>query len=134
MTFISSINRGHLRCESEHQKSGSSIETDAPTDNHGKGERFSPTDLLATSLITCMLTVMDIHASKIGIDISGSHGEIEKIMISNPRRIHQLKVHLQMHGIEKEKDRVKLEKIGRECPVALSLHSDLEQSYQFTYH
>ena len=81
------VYNGGLRTTCQHLKSGSDFETDAPVDNHGKGERFSPTDLMATSLATCMITVMGIKARTMGFDLDGMQVEVEKIMKQEPRRI-----------------------------------------------
>ena len=120
------IYKGNLRCECTHLQSGSSIETDAPTDNRGKGERFSPTDMLCVSLATCMITTMGIRCEDMQVDISGSRLEVTKHMLSEPRRIGkiEIKLHLQGKNIS-EKDRAVLEKIGDNCPVMKSLHPDL---------
>lgn len=120
------IYKGNLRCECTHLQSGSSIETDAPTDNRGKGERFSPTDMLCVSLATCMITTMGIRCEDMQVDISGSRLEVTKHMLSEPRRIGKIEINLHLQGKNiSEKDRTVLEKIGDNCPVMKSLHPDL---------
>jgi uncharacterized OsmC-like protein len=117
-----------------HVKSGEQIITDAPTDNHGKGEAFSPTDLVAASLLSCIVTVMGIHAAKRRMDIGEIEGSIEKTMIESPRRIARLvvKIKISRHNLSTP-ERQSLEQIGINCPVALSLHPDIEQQIQFNY-
>ncbi len=125
---------GNLRTSAIHLKSGTSIITDAPTDNHGKGEAFSPTDLIATGLGSCMLTIMAISADKHGIDFKGADIAISKIMTSKPRRIEEVVVVLKMKSASYSDDqRATLERAARNCPVALSLHPDLKQTISFEY-
>ncbi len=123
------IYNGDLRTTCTHLKSGSSFETDAPTDNNGKGERFSPTDLLATSLATCMLTVMGIKARTMGFDLNEVKVEVLKIMKADPRRVTgiELTFHLpqSLKNID-EKSRELLKDIGNNCPVMKSIHPDIE--------
>ena len=133
MTTIRAIYQGNLRCESEHLKSSVKLVTDAPTDNRGKGESFSPTDLIASSLLTCMLTVMGIKAMDNNLNIEGSYGSIDKHMASNPRRIARLESLIFLSGKLTEKERRQLEKIAINCPVALSLDPSLEQITSFKY-
>lgn len=120
---------GDLRTTCTHLQSGSDFETDAPVDNNGKGERFSPTDLLATSLGTCMLTVMGIKARSMGFDLDGAKVEVLKIMKADPRRVGGIQVffHLPEHlaGLE-QKTRDILKNTGHTCPVIKSLHPDME--------
>ncbi|CAM3480849.1 Stress-induced protein OsmC [Flavobacterium longum] len=118
---------GGLRTESVHLQSGSTVLSDAPTDNHGKGAAFSPTDMIANSLATCMLTTMAIKADTMGIDLSGSTAEVTKVMQSDPRKIAKIIVTLSMTGTHEDRDRTVLERVGHHCPVALSLHPDLVQ-------
>ena len=125
---------GGLRTEAVHLQSGNRIVTDAPTDNNGKGEAFSPTDLLSTSLGCCMMTIMGIVAERNNIDIVGTRIAIKKIMASNPRRVSGIEVVFQMPEkdySDKEKDL--LENAARTCPVAYSLHPDIEQKITFNY-
>jgi uncharacterized OsmC-like protein len=119
------IYKGNLRCEAEHLQSKTTIETDAPTDNRGKGERFSPTDLLCVSLATCMLTTMGIKAADMNVDISNSRADVTKHMASDPRRVSKVKVTLTLPGNANEKERIILEKTGTNCPVAKSIHPEI---------
>ena len=121
------VYQGHLRCACTHLQSGTIIETDAPTDNRGKGERFSPTDTLCVALATCVVTTMGIKASDMNIDLTGTAIEVTKHMLSQPRRIGKIEVTFNFPAILKleEKDRMLLEKVGNSCPVAKSLHPDL---------
>ena len=125
---------GSLRTRAVHIASGSTIVTDAPTDNNGKGEAFSPTDLVATSLASCMLTIMGIIAERDGIDLKGAHAEVEKVMSKNPRRISKvgIKIHLNGHLINPP-DRDRLERAARHCPVGGSLHPEIEEEVIFVY-
>jgi uncharacterized OsmC-like protein len=108
--------------------------TDAPKDNQGKGEAFSPTDLMSTSLACCALTIMGIAAEVHEIDMSGIHAIVHKIMASNPRRVARIEVEFIMtSGSFSEKDRQILEKAARSCPVSLSLAADLEQVMRFSW-
>lgn len=126
---------GELRTTATHLKSGTVIETDAPTDNNGKGERFSPTDLVATALGSCMLTIMGINAGKNGWNIEGTKISIEKIMGTEPRRITGVKVIFDFptgHGLG-EKERTILERAALTCPVAKSVHPDMMQDVTFNW-
>lgn len=128
------IYKGQLRTNSTHLKSGQHIITDAPTDNHGKGEAFSPTDLLATSLGCCMLTVMGIVAERHNINMDNTKVEILKVMADNPRRISE--IHVEMHFPQNnysQKDKELLERTALTCPVAKSLHPDIKQKTRFYY-
>jgi putative redox protein len=123
------VYNGNLRTTCTHLKSGNSFETDAPVDNNGKGERFSPTDLLATSLATCMVTVMGIKARSMGFDLDGIKIEVLKIMQSDPRRVSgiELSFHIpdSLAAVE-EKTKTILRNTGYTCPVQFSLHPDIE--------
>ncbi len=126
------IYTGDLRTEAVHLKSGNKIITDAPIDNQGKGEAFSPTDLVATALGNCMLTVMGIAANAHGIDMDGARVTINKIMASDPRRISKIEAEIYMPAKTfSAKDKKILEHAGINCPVAKSLHPDLEQQLNF---
>lgn len=123
------VYEGDLRTTCTHLQSASAIETDAPTDNQGKGERFSPTDLMATSLATCMLTVMGIKARTMGIEMKGMQTEVAKIMKADPRRVGG--IHITFHIPESlhqlsEKDKDILRHTAHTCPVAQSIHPDIE--------
>ena len=128
------IYKGELRTNCTHMKSGQQIITDAPVDNNGKGEAFSPTDLLATSLGTCMLTVMGIVAKRNNINMDGAKIEILKVMAENPRRVSEINVEIFFpfnNYSQKEKDL--LEHTALTCPVAKSLHPDIQQKTRFHY-
>jgi len=120
---------GGLRTTCTHLRSGSFFETDAPVDNNGKGERFSPTDLMATSLATCMITVMGIKARRMGFDLNGVKVDVEKIMKAEPRRIGgiNLTFHIpdELKNIE-DKTKQILKHTGNTCPVQHSIHPDIE--------
>ena len=120
---------GALRTTCTHLKSGSFFETDAPTDNHGRGERFSPTDLMATSLATCMITVMGIKARSMGFDLDGVKIEVLKIMKADPRRVGGIDLTFHIPGTlktKKEKTKTIMRNTGNTCPVMLSIHPDIE--------
>ena len=129
------IYKGDLRTTATHLQSGTIMETDAPTDNQGKGERFSPTDLVATALGTCMVTTMAIKARTIDIRLDGTRLNVTKIMASEPRRIGKIIVHVFFpEGLgldEKQKDL--LERTARTCPVERTLHPDVELEMQFNW-
>ena len=120
------IYNGNLRTTATHLRSGVSIETDAPTDNNGKGERFSPTDLVATALGSCMLTLMGIAADRMGLNIEGTTCEIEKVMAANPRRISEVHVKMNVPNSSNfsEKNKAVLQNTAMTCPVFQSLHED----------
>jgi putative redox protein len=129
------IYNGDLRCTATHLQSGSFIETDAPTDNQGKGERFSPTDLVATALGTCMVTTMGIKARTMDIQLDGTRLEVTKIMVSDPRRIGKIIVHIFFpEGLQiDDKQKDLLERTARTCPVERTLHPDVELDMQFVW-
>ena len=124
------VYNGELRTTCTHLRSGSSFETDAPPDNNGRGERFSPTDLLATSLGTCMITVMGIKARSMGFDLNDIKIEVLKIMKADPRRVSgiELTFHIpeSLRSID-EGTKIILKDKGEHCPVMLSLHPDIER-------
>lgn len=125
---------GHLRTEATHTASGTVIQTDAPVDNHGRGEAFSPTDLVGTALGTCILTTMAIVAERHQIDFVGASFRMEKIMSQEPpRRIAQLTVELHLPASLNEHDRALMERTAHTCPVALSLNPEIKQEIQFVY-
>src|ERR1700688_2792384 len=119
MATVETVYLGGLRTEATHVQSGTKIITDAPTDNHGKGEAFSPTDLLAESLAGCMLTTMGIAANTHGINIDNTQCEVTKIMAANPRRVAEIVVNLKFPGTYTEKERHILEHTSLNCPVYL---------------
>ncbi len=127
------IYKGDLRTAATHLKSDTIIETDAPTDNQGKGERFSPTDLVATALASCMATIMGIYARTHELSIDGAYMEVEKIMTPPPRKIGEIKVDL-FFPIENKystKQKTALEHAALTCPVYLSLHPDIKKTVVF---
>lgn len=125
---------GNLRTEATHLKSGDTLLTDAPTDNHGLGETFSPTDLVATALASCMLTVMGIKAHAMSKSMDGASAEVTKVMQSGPRRIQRVEVTLHVPiGKFTAEERELLERIGRGCPVARSLSEQTEQRVTFVW-
>ena len=121
------VYEGHLRCTATHLQSGTAIETDAPTDNKGKGERFSPTDMVCVALGTCAITTMGIKAQDMGIELAGTTIDIQKHMVSDPRRIGKIDVVIRFPETLNlsEKDRVILERVGNNCPVVKSLSPDV---------
>jgi len=125
---------GELRTEAIHVRSGVQLITDAPPDNQGRGEAFSPTDLLATSLASCMITIMSIAARDKGIPLIGLSARVVKHMTPAPRRVERIEVHLELDGTGLgDRERSILEHAARTCPVARSLREDLVQDIQFTY-
>ena len=135
MTKMISKYLGNLRTEAIHEQSGTKLVCDAPLDNHGKGESFSPTDLVATALGACMLTIMGISAETYGYDIVGTTLETEKIMGTNPRRIVEIKI---TFNFPKDREftaqqRRVIEASARTCPVANSLHPDIKKTLVFNY-
>ncbi len=134
MVTITSTYLGDLRCESIHEPSGNRLLTDAPKDNHGKGEAFSPTDLVATALATCILTVMGITAKKLQIDMSGASLSIVKEMVAQPiRRIGKLTVQLHMPPIADAAHQQALMNAAYTCPVKQSLHPDITIDIAFIW-
>lgn len=122
MTTIQSHYAGALRCQSSHGPSGSELETDAPTDNQGKGERFSPTDLVATALSTCILTIVGIVAERHSWPLEGASARVEKTMSADtPRRIALLEVWITLPAVLSAQQRVVLQRAGESCPVKESL-------------
>src|SRR5262245_13968228 len=118
MVTITATYDGDLRCTAKHGPSGNSVFTDAPVDNHGKGQSFSPTDLVATALATCTLTIMGIVARREGLDLAGMHVRVDKVMVTDPvRRIGRLPVKITVPGKLTNDQRRKLEAGARACPV-----------------
>ncbi len=134
MPTISSKYLGSLRTEAQHLQSGNEIITDAPTDNNGKGEAFSPTDLVAAALGSCMMTIMSMAAEKSGIELKGTTYETTKIMASNPRRIQEIQVIFKFPALNlSDEQKQKLEKAAHTCPVALTLSPDVIQTVTFNW-
>jgi len=127
------VYKGDLRTEAIHLQSGNNIITDAPVDNEGKGKAFSPTDLVATALASCMLTIMGIVAKRDGIMLEGTTADVEKIMVSNPRRIGEIRLKINFPHPISGKDQVKLERAAHTCPVSGSIHNDLNEIVEFIY-
>ena len=124
---------GQLRTKNQHLKSGNTYTTDAPVDNNGKGEAFSPTDTVATGLANCMLTVMGIKAERMDVDMSGTTAEVTKIMASDPRRIAEIIINIDFPLQADEKTRSILEHTARTCPVMYSLHPDIKKVVTFNW-
>lgn len=124
---------GELRTSSIHLQSGSEIISDAPLDNNGKGEAFSPTDTVANGLASCMFTVMGIKARDLEVDFSGSSAEVTKIMAAEPRRISEIHVAFSMNVEADEKTKTILERTANTCPVLYSLHPDIKKVITFTW-
>lgn len=129
------IYEGNLRTVCTHLQSGNTIETDAPVDNQGKGERFSPTDLVATALGSCMLTIMGIKARDMQIDLTGVKIEVEKIMKTDPRRIGGINLTFSFPSSLSvgEKEKTILERAAHTCPVAYSIHPDIALNVVFNW-
>ena len=115
-----------LRCIATHVPSGKQIITDAPIDNHGKGESFSPTDLLATSMLTCIMTIIGIRAEKKKIDVNGMSGSVEKTMTTNPRRVGRLEIRIKLPNNLDLKELNWLKKEGCNCPVCFSINKTMD--------
>ena len=125
--------KGELRTEAVHLKSGKTIITDAPIDNQGKGEAFSPTDLVATALGSCMITIMGIVAEREGIILNGTTAEVEKVMATSPRRIGEVKIKIKFIQKLNRDERDKLERAAKTCPVSGSLSENLKETVEFIY-
>ncbi|HAS19029.1 MAG TPA: osmotically inducible protein OsmC [Flavobacteriaceae bacterium] len=124
---------GALRTEATHSASSQKLTTDAPKDNQGKGEAFSPTDTVATALASCLLTIMGIKARDLNIDLQGTKAEVHKIMGTTPRRITEIKIDIHFSNSFDDKIKTVLERAARTCPVANSLHPDLKQNLSFIW-
>ncbi len=134
MATVSISYEGHLHTECKHNQSQSIICTDAPTDNHGKGENFSPTDLVATAFATCTITIMGIKAENLGIDLKGTTLEVVKTMSADlPRRISKLEVEINLPSKIGQKERTILEKSAHTCPVHYSLAPEIEKLITFNW-
>lgn len=133
MVKIQLTYQGQFRCEATHGPSGKKLTTDAPVDNHGRGESFSPTDLCATALGSCMATIMGIYAERHQIDLTEMTIDVEKHMVENPRRIGRLVVAFHMPAGIPDKYRAPLERAAHTCPVHQSLHPEIEKVITFEY-
>ena len=128
------IYQGDLRCKATHLQSGTEIETDAPTDNQGKGEKFSPTDALCVSLATCIITTLAIMARSISLELKDTKMEVTKHMLKDPRRVGQIDVVIFFPKLElNEEQKLTLQETGNNCPVAKSLHPDLIMNIQYNW-
>jgi putative redox protein len=126
--------QGELRCEAVHQPSGTRLNTDAPKDNMGKGESFSPTDLVATALGTCMMTLMGIAARSLNVDLTGTRITVQKEMVATPmRRIGKLGVKINVPAKLTAEQKQKLEQVALTCPVHKSLHPDVQLPVEFVW-
>ena len=134
MSTVKSSYQGNLRTKAVHLKSGNTIITDAPTDNHGRGEAFSPTDLTCASLGSCMMTIIGIRAQKHNIALEGLTADITKHMSSQPRKIAKIEVAFRLESTDATEEQLEmLKEAARTCPVALSLNPDIEQVVSFTF-
>jgi uncharacterized OsmC-like protein len=133
MSDISIKYKGNLRATATHLKSGSIISTDAPVDNNGKGEKFSPTDLFATALGSCMLTIMGLTAKTHGFSIDGSNIDIDKVMGKNPRRVSSIKILISLKGKFSDKEKQLLMKAAHHCPVSKSIHPEINEEIVFNF-
>lgn len=134
MTTVKTTYLGDLRTENIHLQSGSKIVTDAPTDNRGRGEGFSPTDMLATALANCIMTIMGIKAMDNGIDLIGTEIEITKIMDNNPRRVAEVIMEFNFpRKAYSEEEKRMIESVAGISPVPLSVHADLIQTIRFNW-
>ncbi|MBL8765938.1 MAG: OsmC family protein [Planctomycetes bacterium] len=134
MVQIDIVYQGHLRTQATHGPSKTIVVTDAPVDNHGRGESFSPTDLVATALGSCMLTIMGIVAERRGLDLSGTRVVVEKHMVTDPvRRIGRLPVTITLNRDFGAEERKLFETAALTCPVHKSLHPDIDKPVRFVY-
>jgi uncharacterized OsmC-like protein len=131
MVRIEATYDGNLRCTATHGPSGTELITDAPVDNKGKGESFSPTDLLATSMLTCVMTIVAIRADSRDIDVSGMSGSVEKLMAANPRRVAKLEVVVNLPSALSMDNRAWLITEGCNCPVCVSVSESMEVDVTF---
>ena len=131
MVRIEAVYDGNLRCSAPHIPSGQTLVTDAPVDNMGKGQSFSPTDLLATSMLNCMMTIIAIAADSRKLDVSGMSGSVEKHMASGPRRVSKLEVQISLPTDLNSEDRAWLIKRGLACPVHKSVSREMEVEVKF---
>jgi putative redox protein len=134
MVTLTTAYEGGLRCRAAHGPSGTALVTDAPIDNHGKGESFSPTDLMATALGACMMTIMGIVADRHGLDLAGMTAETEKVMTAAPpRRIASLRTRITIPLPAEHEHRAALEQAARACPVHKSLHPEIDAAVEFVW-
>ncbi len=132
--MATAVYEGHLRCRLTHLASGQQVITDAPIDNHGKGEAFSPTDLVSAALSSCMMTIMGIVANREGIALEGLTAEVVKIMAANPRKISEIQIVFSHPAlVASDVQKQKLKQAALTCPVALSLHDSVTQTVVFNF-
>ena len=131
MVRIESVYDGNLRCSATHIPSGQTLVTDAPVDNMGKGQSFSPTDLLATSMLNCMMTIIAIAADSKELNVNGMSGSVKKHMASGPRRVSKLEVEIALPAELHSEDRAWLIKRGMACPVHKSVSEEMEVEVKF---
>ena len=125
---------GGLRTQATHLKSGNTIVTDAPIDNNGLGEAFSPTDLVATAYISCMLTIIGIYCDKNGLEFKKGNGSVDKIMGSGPRRVSRLEIELDLTGNGwSEEEQKAVISAAEACPVAKSVHEEIELEFKYSF-
>lgn len=128
------IYKGQLRTELTHLLSNNKVITDAPTDNHGKGEAFSPTDIVATALASCMFTIIGIKAKESNFNVDGATAVVTKIMSANPRKISEIIIEFDFRGgVYSDKEKKLIENSAKTCPVALSLNPDIKQTLSFLF-
>ena len=128
------IYQGDLRCKATHLQSGTVVETDAPTDNRGKGEKFSPTDTLCVALATCLITTMALKARDMNIELKDTKCDVTKHMLKDPRRVAQIDIALHFPPLQLDKEQKStLENTGNNCPVAKSLHPDLKTNIEYNW-
>jgi len=133
MAKLETIWKGDQRSEVTHTQSGEKLFTDAPTDNHGKGEYFSPTDLVAASLGSCILTMMDAYAVQHGMDLRGTKVITDKIMAADPRRIGEIRIDIYFPEDYTDKQKAALKRAADTCPVGKSLHPDMVKTINFYF-
>lgn len=133
MKSIEIFYTNNLRSQAVHLASNSTLTTDAPVDNNGKGETFSPTDLLCTALGTCITTIMGIEAQTLGIDLQKIEGNIKKTMKANPRRVASIEICMVLFGNFSENEKKHLYNAAIHCPVSLSLNTEINQELNLTY-
>ena len=125
---------GNRRTQAKHLKSGNLIVTDAPTDNNGRGEAFSPTDLVSAALSSCMITIMGMVAEREGVDLKGLTSDVVKVMANNPRKIAEIQITFTYTGlVATEVQKQKLKNAALTCPVALSLAESVKQTVVFNF-
>jgi putative redox protein len=134
MVAIQMEYQGDLHCKAVHEPSGTELSTDAPKDNQGRGESFSPTDLVATALGTCILTTMGILARTLNLNITGAKATVEKVMTTQaPRRIATLAIKIHIPHALSDDNKLKLERAAHSCPVHKSMHPDVQMPIEFTW-